>query len=148
MSAVGPRPTPAVDRDSVVWWRKLARHQLVVDECDACGRLRWPTRDLCPRCGSRERSDRHTGHTGTVASWIVNHHEFGPWLEVPYVVLLVRLDDQDDLLLPGSFDGDSAELRIGLPVELACLDIESEEPDAEGTTLLSWRVRKPERGLA
>ena len=51
--------------------------------------------------------------TATIASWIVTHHAFLPGFEAPYVVLTVRLAEQDDLLLPGGYDGpaDDAGLR-------------------------------------
>ena len=47
---------PGVDRDSQAWWDALARHELVHQRCDTCGRWRWPPRAMCGECGSFEWS--------------------------------------------------------------------------------------------
>ena len=41
--------------------------------------------------------------TGEVHSWIVTHQVYAPaFVElVPYTIVLVRLDEQDDILIPG-----------------------------------------------
>ena len=46
------RPIPQPERDSQAWWDAVARHELSVQQCAACKRLRWPARALCNRCGS------------------------------------------------------------------------------------------------
>jgi uncharacterized OB-fold protein len=87
---------------------------------------------MCNRCGSLEWEWQPASGTGTVASWIVNHHAFLPGFEAPYVVVLVRLDDQDDILVPGGWAGarDGAGLRIGLPVAVGF---------DQGAAPLRWR---------
>jgi uncharacterized OB-fold protein len=69
---------------------------------------------------------------GTVAGWIVNHHAFSSDFASPYAVILVRLDEQDDCKLVGSFRGAIETLHAGLPVQALFDDV------AEGTTLLAW----------
>ena len=81
---------------------------------------------------------------GTVASWIVNHHSFVPRVPSPYVVVLVRLDEQDDILMPGGWDGpgDGTGLTIGLPVEVGYDDVAVDGdtgPSQEAVALLRWR---------
>jgi uncharacterized OB-fold protein len=41
--------------------------------------------------------------TGEVHSWIVTHQVYAPTFVdlVPYTTVLVRLDEQDDILIPG-----------------------------------------------
>jgi len=112
--------TPGVaDRDSAEWWEALERHELVVQRCHDCGVVRWPPRALCARCGSVEWSWSKATGRGTVASWIVNHHTFGSSFESPYVVLMVRLDDADDILMPGAWAGarDGRDLAAGAHVD-------------------------------
>ena len=77
-----------------------------------------------------------------MASWIVNHHAFGATMPSPYVVLLVRLDEQDDLLLPGAYAGppDGKDLELHAPVVVELEDVKASEND-EPTTLLRWRRR-------
>jgi uncharacterized OB-fold protein len=63
-----------------------------------------------------------------VYSWVVTHQPYGPDLArlVPYTVALVRVDEQDDILIPGRYVG-TTEVRQGLRVqarpELATDDI-------------------------
>jgi uncharacterized protein len=71
-----------------------------------------------------------------VASWIVNRHPFFSGMEVPSVVVLVRLEEADDVLIPGGWSGspDGAGLRVGLPVQVGYKD------NIDGGTLLVWRA--------
>jgi uncharacterized protein len=132
----GGSPLPVFDRDSRPWWEALARHQLTVQACERCGRRRWPPRALCARCGSFSWRWTAASGAGQVASWIVNRHPFFPGMDVPSVVATVRLDDEDDLLVPGGWAGapDGSGLRIGLPVRVGF------EENSEGVTLLVWRA--------
>ncbi len=146
MSAPAPRraaPPPARERDSEEWWQALARHELLLQRCDACAALRWPARALCNRCGALAWSWQRASGRGRVASWIVNRHEFGSGPESPYVVLYVRLDEQDDLLLPGGFAGpaDGAGLAVGraLVAEFEDLAAPAGEPPL---ALLRWRLAR------
>ena len=99
------RPPPLPDRDSRPWWDALGHHQLLVEACVACGRLRWPPRVLCGACGSMEWDWTAASGRATVASWIVNHHPFGDAFPPPYTVVTARLQDQEDILVPGGYSG-------------------------------------------
>jgi hypothetical protein len=70
--------------------------------------------------------------TGTVDAWIVNHHTFLRGFEVPYAVVNVRLLEQDDCKVIGSWRAPTTRLRGGLRVRACFEDI------AGGVTLLSW----------
>jgi uncharacterized protein len=129
------------DRDSAWWWKRLAEHQLMLQRCGRCGTLRWPPRAACGACGGFDTAEVEASGRGRVDSWIVTHRSFLPHLEPPYVVLLVRLADQDDLLLPGGWDGppDGAGLRMGLEVRAGFSDA------APDQALLYWRPAGEER---
>lgn len=144
MSASGPaapaRPHPTVDRDSVEWWAALGRHELVLARCERCGVWRWPPRAMCNRCGSLAWTFRAVSGRGAIASWIVNRHGFGGAFPLPSTVVLVRLAEQDDLLLPGGWAGsaDGSDLVMGMPVVAGFEDVASD--DAGGAfTVLRWR---------
>lgn len=136
MASVRPRPVP--DLDSAPWWEALERRELLLQRCVGCGRLRWPPRGACNDCGSLDWAWLPASGTGTIASWTVSHHAFGPGVETPFVTVLVRLDDQDDICIPGYVNGpsDGAGLEIGLPVTVGFDELEADD----GTiTLLRWR---------
>ncbi|MFI5958897.1 Zn-ribbon domain-containing OB-fold protein [Cryptosporangium sp. NPDC051539] len=136
MSGVNWLPRP--DRDSADWWAALARHELLLQACQDCGRRRWPARAICNRCSSLRWDWIQACGTATIASWTVTRRPPVPGVEVPYVVVLARLDDQSDVLVPGFWGGDAEglDLAIGLPVVVGFDDLES----AEGTrsSLLRW----------
>ncbi|MEU6422902.1 Zn-ribbon domain-containing OB-fold protein [Streptomyces spiralis] len=138
-------PTP--DRDSAPWWRALADHRLTLQRCDTCGLRRWAPRAMCSGCGGFTWSWETAGGRGTVASWTVSHRAFLPGRPTPYVVLLVRLEEGEDLILPGGWDGpaDGTGLRVGLPVVAGYHDLETaagaeEADDAERASLLVWHA--------
>jgi uncharacterized OB-fold protein len=76
---------------------------------------------------------------GSLVSWVITHHAVHPAFAelVPYVVALVRLTGEPDLLVYGNIVGEPAYLRAGLS-----LDADFEDVDPE-LTLLQWRVRRP-----
>lgn len=132
---------PVVDRDSQPWWDALGRHELLLQRCADCGRARWPARALCNRCGSLHWGWTPATGAATVASWIVTHHAFGPAWPTPYVVVLASLDDQEDLLIPGAYDGsaDGQDLAIGMALLAGFDDVTGS--DGRGWSLLRWRRR-------
>jgi len=127
------RPLPHPDRDSAPWWEALGRHELLLQRCDACGVCRWPPRAICNRCWSLEWAWIAASGRATVASWIVNRHRFVPSLESPYTVVLGRLEEQDDILIPGAWGGrpDGSDLAVGMAVRAGFADIDA-EPDSAG----------------
>jgi uncharacterized OB-fold protein len=126
------------DRDSQPWWNALARGELLLQRCDRCAAWRWPPRAVCNRCGSFDVGWQRASGRGSVATWIVNHHAFANGAPSPYVVLMVRLDEQDDLLLPGAYAGpvDGTGLVLDAPVEVELVPATNQEP----VTLLRWRL--------
>jgi uncharacterized protein len=136
MTAADPR-VPIVDRDSRPWWEALARHELVLQRCDACAAWRWPARAICGRCGSFAWSWQPISGRGEIVSWVVNHHAFSTAFPSPYAVVTVRLAEQDDVALLGSWQADVAVLRIGLAVVARFDDVDVPDGDPP-VTLLAW----------
>jgi uncharacterized OB-fold protein len=133
------RPHPQPDRDSAPWWEGVARHELRFQRCAECGRYRWPPRALCNDCGSLEWTWVAASGRGVVASWTVTHRSPAPEVPAPYVVVLVRAEEQDDLFLPGNYEGpsDGSDLVIGAPVVVGFEDLGVE--DGTPAAILRWR---------
>ena len=145
------RPLPVVEKDSAEWWAAVHRHEFVVPRCRGCGTWRWPPRAICGRCGSLEWSFVAASGDGTIASWIVNRHGFGGAFPLPSTAILVRLAEQDDLLLPGSWSGaaDGSDLEMGMEVRVGFEEVGFEEVGFEEVgfdavdgevTLLRWEA--------
>jgi hypothetical protein len=130
---------PQTDRDSLEWWEGLARHEFLLQRCTSCRIWRWPARAICNRCHSFEWAWEAASGEGAVASWVVTHHAFLPGFTAPYAVLTVRLAEQEDLLLPGSYAGaaDDPRLSVGVEVRVGFDDLTGTDP---ARSLLCWTL--------
>ena len=128
---------PTQDRDSKPYWDGLREGAFRLQRCIACSALRWPAREICNRCRSFENEWPDQDGAGSVESWIRTHQAFAPALRdvVPFRVVQIRLDVQEDLLLIGGWLSDREPIR-GEPVKLEIVESHT------GDHLPCW---KPER---
>ena len=128
---------PRGDRDSARWWAALDHRQLLVQECTQCRWLRWPPRAYCGRCGSWDSEWIPLSGRGTILSWTVTHRA-PAGVPTPYVVVLVQIDEQDDICIPGFCDGepDGSDMAIGAPVAVG---FDTDATDITGQTVIRWR---------
>lgn len=123
-----------VDIDSREYWEGIDRGELRLQRCEDCGTYRWPFRCICNRCHSWNTVVLPSSGRGSIFSWAINRHAFAPGFgeRLPYVSVLVRLDEQDDLIIPGVLDELEPEwLEIGVRVEAYF---------GAGTDDIAWRV--------
>jgi uncharacterized OB-fold protein len=126
---------PTADRESAPYWQALAEGRFLMQKCSACGRWTWPARPICSGCHGFDLEWVEASGGGEVYSWVVTHQPYGPDLAklVPYVVALVRVDEQEDILIPGRYVGE-ADVRQGLRVQAVTERVEDE------LGLLYWTV--------
>ncbi len=112
-----PNPLPVPDRESAAYWQALADGRFEMQRCRTCARWTWPARTICSGCHGFDLEWVEASGDGTVYSWIVTHQPYSPDLAeiVPYTVVLVRVDEQDDIAIPGRYIGE-AEVHQGLRV--------------------------------
>jgi uncharacterized OB-fold protein len=117
LPTAGPiAPSPdGVDR---VYWEGLLDGQLRLPRCRGCGRHVWTPQWMCPRCHGTDFDWPTLRAADQVYSWTRTWHAFVPELAdtVPYVVVLVRLDDAPEVRLLGMLTGDASDPRIGATV--------------------------------
>lgn len=101
--------------------------------CHSCRQRSFPSRDICPFCGSPDVADVVLSSRGTVASWTVVH-QAPPPLETPY--RLVTVDLEDGVRLLGVAEGEPA---IDTPVEVELYPLRSNQC---GNNLSWYRFRK------
>jgi uncharacterized OB-fold protein len=132
VSDAAGKPLPLPDRDSKPFWRGLREGALRVQRCSSCHALRWPPRELCNRCHGFASEWIALSGRGRIVSWVRTHRAFAPaWREeVPYDVVLVEQDEQEDLQLIGRLDG--AEPVAGLRVRARFVRVD------DAVTLLHW----------
>ena len=83
---------------------------------------------------------------GTIASWIVNRHGFGGAFPLPSTAILVRLAEQDDLLLPGGWaarpTAPTSSMRHGAFDDVAASRMSTSTMSTGEVTLLSWEAAR------
>ncbi len=122
------RVLPIADDGSAPYWAATAEHELTIARCSRCHQLSHPPDIVCPRCHDTDPQFTFVPVTGdgTVRSWVVVRQSFLPGFDddVPFVLVDVALDEQDDLRLIGRLvDGPEAMLAAGDRVQLAFEDI-------------------------
>ncbi len=130
------RTRPQPDRESEAFWSGLAGHRLILQECQECGRRRFPRMPSCPYCGAEGGADVEATGAGTVYSWIRVERPLTPNMaaEVPYVVATVDLDGGGRLHARLHEGGD---VTIGMAVEALYVD------HREGWTELRFATAAP-----
>jgi uncharacterized OB-fold protein len=91
--ALASAPVPVADDESRFYWDGLRAHRVLVEQCAACGRHRFPPMPACPHCGTPGGDVVELDGLGTVYSWIVVHRAFNEAFatEVPYTIAVVEL---------------------------------------------------------
>ncbi len=123
---------PIPDEDSIVFWEACRRQRLVVQQCAACQRYRFPPSPICPDCLSPRATWREDGGQGEIETFCVYHSELaGPaWqAELPYVVAVIRLRQTGVQILSQIQCDDPCDISIGQPVHVIF------EPASEWVTL-------------
>ena len=120
-----PRPVPLPDEISGFFWEGAREKRLLVQRCQACGKLQYPPDVVCIHCQSVDLVPEEVSGRGTLWSFTrverVFHAGFAG--AVPYVVGLVELEEQADVrLLTNIVDAEPAELRVGLALEVTFED--------------------------
>jgi uncharacterized OB-fold protein len=124
------RPVPIPDRDSAPFWDGVRAGELRLQRCVDCSAWRWPARAICNRCHSFQAEWVVVSGLGTVISWIRTHQAFMRAFadDVPYAVIQVQLDEQDDIQLIGRLADPALEPVIGLRVRAAFEPADGDPP--------------------
>lgn len=128
------RPRPVINRDNAGFWEGVARHELLIQRCTACERLRFPWLPGCNGCGSAQWDTVVASGEGTVYSYVVMHHPPFPAFTAsetdggaagPYAVALIELAEGVRMVsnvIGVPYD----QVRIGMPVRLEFLRADPE----------------------
>ena len=114
-------PYPIAEYGAEPFWQACNEERLSMQRCSACNRLRWHPSPRCGVCGSADYTwDTLTGR-GKLNTWTVVTHPVHPAAveKIPYVVIVVELDDQPGLLMVSNLvDCDPNNIRFEQPVHV------------------------------
>jgi uncharacterized OB-fold protein len=111
------RPLPAATRDNIPFWTGGANGELLIQACDACSYLIHPPTGFCPRCESRATHMQAVSGRATVETFTIVHQQWLPNLQVPYVIAMLQIAEQDDVrLISNIVDCPPESVTIGMEV--------------------------------
>jgi len=87
---------PDLDGDNAAYFRFCAQGELRLQRCKACTLMRYPPGPACPWCAGNAFEWTPVSGRGTIYSYTEVRHPVQPAFRahVPYLVLLVELDEQ------------------------------------------------------
>ena len=86
MATIRSIPAPHPHPDTQAFWDAAANGKFVIRRCDACGKVHWYPRPICPFCASPATRWVEASGRGTVYSYSVNRHA-DPLYIIAYVTL-------------------------------------------------------------
>lgn len=121
------------------WRLRAQRYALVGEECDHCHTKIFPPRDICPDCGQEAKAHYAFSGKGEVYSFTVVHDPpTGYEDQAPYAIALVKLEE-GPIVTAQLTDVDSAQLAIGMPVEMVTRKLRAE--GEEGVIHYGYKFR-------
>ncbi len=113
------RPLPRLWPDTEFFWTSGADGRLRFLRCDECDRLVHPPAPRCRRCGAGNVSVTTVSGAATVWSFTVVHQPFIDWLDTPYVVGIVAIDEDPEVHLTTNIvDCSPDAVELGMPVQV------------------------------
>jgi uncharacterized OB-fold protein len=101
------------------FWTGGERGELCFLRCQSCGYYLHPPTPICPRCHSKELAPEAVSGRATLFTYTVNHQNWMPGPELPYVIAIVSIPEQDGLRLTTNLVGVAPEdVEIGMPLEV------------------------------
>jgi uncharacterized OB-fold protein len=132
-----PAPAPPVNPETKQFWDATAQGRLLLRRCLDCGSAIWYPRAICPECSSLYTEWFQASGRGRIYSYTVNHRGEGAYSgAAPFVLAYVELDE-GPRMLTNITGADSADLAVGLPVEVTFHDT------GEGSALPRFRPAAP-----
>ncbi len=108
---------PQVTRELKPFFDAARNHQLAVQKCDICGKLRFPAAPLCLACDSPKSSWVTVSGRGKIFSFTVMHRAYHPAFKAPYALAVIELDE--GVKITSNVVGiEPAKVKCGMPVEV------------------------------
>ena len=111
------RLAPSISPDTEFFWSGLKEHKLLIQRCTDCKTLRVPPRPMCGNCQSLNWDSVESTGRGTVYSFVMPQYPPLPFLQYPYVVVLVELEE-GVRIVSNLVDIEPEVIEVGLPVEV------------------------------
>lgn len=111
------RLAPSISPDTEFFWHGLKDHELRIQRCTDCKALRVPPRPMCGKCQSLNWDYVVSTGRGTVYSFVMPQYPPLPFLQYPYVVALIDLDE-GVRIVSNLCDIEPGDITVGMPVQV------------------------------
>lgn len=113
------RPLPQLLPWLAWFWTSGSDGTLRIQGCDACDTLVHPPAPICPACHGSASTPRPVSGRATVVGYTVNHQQWLPGFEPPYVVAMVALEEDPSIRLTTNLvDIEPDAVHIGMRVQV------------------------------
>jgi len=103
---------------SIVWREKAQKYRLEAGKCKRCGKILFPPRLICPKCGGKEFDVINLPLEGKILSWTVIHTGHPSFSDLqPYGIVLIEVMEDVKILMPFA-DFKREDLKIGSKVKI------------------------------
>jgi uncharacterized protein len=102
---VATRTLPRLDQDNRFFWTAGSRGVLQFLRCRQCSSFVHPPRPVCRQCLCDDVVPETVAGTGVVDTYTVNHQQWRPGLDVPYVIARVAIDGAPGVFLTTNIVG-------------------------------------------
>ncbi|MCT7661157.1 Zn-ribbon domain-containing OB-fold protein [Mycobacterium deserti] len=116
--AIPKRMLPPLSTENRPFWTGGADGLLLIQQCTECALWVSPPAADCPDCGATLAARPVSGRA-EVLTYTVNHQPFNPAVPVPYVIAIVKLDEQADLRIATNIvDCEPDSIHVGMKVHV------------------------------
>ena len=119
------RLLPAVTPENEHFWRGGAQGELRFLRCQDCRTYVHPPAPICPSCLGSGLVPEAVSGRARVVTFTVNHREWIPGFEPPYVIAIVEIEEQEGLRLTTNIVGckvDDVVIDMAVSVRFEAID--------------------------
>lgn len=119
------RKLPLLTPENKPFWTGGKTGELLVQRCASCTRFFHPPSPICVYCSSMDVGPQPVSGRGHVISYTINYQPWVPELEVPYVVAIIGLEEDENLRLVSNVVGcPPGDVFIGMAVRVTFENVE------------------------
>jgi uncharacterized OB-fold protein len=123
----------------LAWRRFQARYRLVGSKCKKCGKIYFPPRVFCKKCGNGELEEYKLKEEGKVHTFTIIHvAPSGFEHRVPYCIGIIELED--GVKITGEIVGEIEKVKIGSKVRAVFRKIFEDGKDGIIHYGLKWEL--------
>jgi hypothetical protein len=120
MSDKYKKPVPVPTQYSKRYWEGCKNKELYFQKCSRCFKVQFYPRTICSNCWSNDLEWIRSDGVGEIRSYTIVHRAPVPEFkdDVPYVVVLVKLNEGVNLIAFLKDFGEFSEVEIGRKVKV------------------------------